>query len=90
MRKLAITIVVLAVLAGSLYAFRAPIMEALMERLTADMFVPADTDEYDPGVAVGAMLPPLRATYNGNEVNDVAGFMGERGVALYAIRSVDW
>ncbi len=90
MRKLAITLLVLAAIAGSLYAFRQPLMEAMTEGITSNMFVAADTDAYDPGVAVGASLPPLLATYNGAEVTDLGAFMGERGIALYAIRSVDW
>jgi len=81
---------VLLVGGAAIYLFRAPLMEAAMNRATADMFVAADTDAYDPGVAIGTPLPALRASIDGREVTGVDEFMGPRGMILAVNRSVDW
>jgi hypothetical protein len=78
------------VIGAGMYLFRAPLKEAAMERITADMFVAADTDAYDPGVAIGTTLPALRALFGGREVSGVEEFMGRRGLVLVVNRSVDW
>lgn len=64
--------------------------EAIVERLTANMFVAADTDAFDPGIAVGSSLPALRAMHAGKEVTGLDGMAGTRGTLLVVNRSVDW
>ena len=64
--------------------------EAMVERLTADMFVEADTDAFDPGIAVGSALPTLRALHAGREVTNLDGMTGSRGTVFIVNRSVDW
>jgi hypothetical protein len=91
MRKVILSIaLVVGVLAVVGFAFREPLTDALVERITTDMFVAADTDAFDPGIAVGSPLPPIRALADGREVNGVDAYMGERGAILVANRSVDW
>jgi hypothetical protein len=89
-KVLSIAIGILLVLVLGVYVFREPLMAAVAERMTADMFVQADTDAYDPGVATGASFPAIRALYDGKEVTDIAQFMGPNGLVLVANRSVDW
>jgi hypothetical protein len=72
------------------YVFRAPLLEAATDRMTADMFVARDTDSYDPGVAAGQPFPAIRARYQDREVADIGEFMGPRGMVIYVNRSVDW
>ncbi|HET6471513.1 MAG TPA: hypothetical protein VFG38_06700 [Pseudomonadales bacterium] len=72
------------------YVFREPLMNALIERVTANMYVSKDAYPFDPGRAVGERLPPLRALYRGREIADVGALMGAKGLALYVNRSVDW
>jgi len=72
------------------YLFREPLMQAMMDRLTADMFVDADTDSYDPGLPVGERMPAIAARHDGRTVEDLGEFMGENGLVLFAVRSVDW
>ena len=80
----------IAVVALAGYAFRAPLMNAMFERMTAHMFVAKDDDAYDPGIARGERLPPLHARYAGKDVTDASSLMGAKGLALYVNRSVDW
>ena len=79
------------VVAGvGVYVFRAPLLEAVADRMTADMFVARDTDSYDPGVAAGQSFPAIRARYQDREVADIGEFMGPRGMVIFVNRSVDW
>ena len=55
-----------------------------------DIFVPEDTDSFDPGLPIGARFPPIRALYRGQEITDVTRFMGEKGAVFFANRSTDW
>lgn len=91
MKTFLIGLLAVIVIAGAAIAlFREPLKDMAYERIAADVFVAEDTDNYDPGVAVGAPLPPLLALHGGDRVTDVRGFMGTKGVALFAVRSVDW
>jgi len=90
MRILMIVLGVLAALMLGAYVFREPLMAAAFEKLTADMFVPADSDAYDPGAAVGARLPAIRALHDGTEVTDATTLTGSHGFVLIPNRSVDW
>ncbi len=57
-------VVALAVLLGAVFMlllFRDPIKQAAYDRLTRDMFVAGDSDDFDPGPAVGSHFPGLNA-----------------------------
>ena len=91
MKKFLVGLLAVVIVGGiGVVAFRAPLVEMLTERMTADMFVGDDSDQYDPGLPIGAPLPPLLASHHGTQVTNLASFMGQRGIALYAMRSVDW
>ena len=55
-----------------------------------DMFLDADSDNFDPGLPIGAAFPAIRARHQGQEITNLDQFQGERGVALFALRSADW
>jgi len=91
MKKFLMGLAVFIVVAGAgVYVFREPLLERLVDRVTADMFVAADEDPYDPGTALGERFPAIRAFHDGAEVSSVGAFMGERGMIFIANRSVDW
>jgi len=91
MKKVLIgTLAVVATIGVLGFLFREPLMQAVADRLTADMFVDADTDAFDPGPPLGAPLPPIAARFDGRTVQDLAEFMGDNGVVLFAVRSVEW
>lgn len=66
------------------------VIRPLAAQNVGDIFVPADTDSFDPGLPIGAQFPAIRALYQGQEITDVSGFMGEKGAVFFANRSVDW
>lgn len=91
MKKVLLTVLAaLAVTAVALYVFRAPLLEAVAERLTQDMFVDADPDEFDPGLPVGSRLPPVRAMLGAETVPNLDRFAGPNGLVLVANRSAVW
>lgn len=81
---------VVAVIAVGGYVFREPLLNAMFERMTADMFVAQDADAYDPGLAVGTHVPQLRALYEGRDLTSIGTLTGTKGLALFVVRSVDW
>ena len=52
-KTLTIVTAVLLVAAVLVYLFREPVREAAVAKLTANMFVAADNDNFDPGPALG-------------------------------------
>lgn len=80
--------IVLVALLG--YAFRAPLFAAAQDALTRDMFVSADPDDFDPGLAIGQPFPPIEALHRGDLVRELGQFMGERGLIFIANRSASW
>jgi hypothetical protein len=90
MKKRYVALGIVAVAAGGIYGFREPLLAAAIDRVTANMFVPADVDPYDPGVAVGQSMPAIRALLDGREVTDVGELMGSKGLVIFVNRSVDW
>lgn len=72
------------------YVFREPLKELAISRLTQDMFVSGDTDDFDPGPAVGSRFPGLQATWEGRSVTLINEFSGPNGTVFIASRSVDW
>jgi len=89
-RVLLITCCALLTAAALLYLFREPMKQALYARITADMFVAADSDAFDPGPALGSRFPGLRASYRGREVTLLEEFAGKNGTVFIASRSLDW
>jgi hypothetical protein len=81
----ALTVTVLA-----LYLFRQPLLEFVAQRITQDMFVDADPDDFDPGVPVGEPLPPLLAVADGEPVTSLDRFAGPHGLLFMANRSAVW
>jgi hypothetical protein len=80
----------LVVVGGVLFLFREPLIEGMMGQMTSDMFVSADTDSFDPGVAIGEQFPPLNALYEGQVVSSIGGFVQDKGMIFIANRSADW
>ena len=72
------------------YLFREPLKEMAFARLTQDMFVASDSDDFDPGPAVGSHFPGLQATYKGSTITLIEEFAGVNGTAFIASRSFDW
>ena len=89
-RALVISGATLAVLVAVGALFREPLKQMAIDQLTADMFVAADSDSYDPGLAIGERFPALRALHQGNVVSDMGQFIHDRGMVFIANRSVDW
>lgn len=55
-----------------------------------DVFIAADTDDFDPGLPIGADFPPIRALYQGQVITDIDQFIRDKGAVFIANRSVDW
>ena len=55
-----------------------------------NMFLDADTDSFDPGLPIGAQFPAIRAISEGREINGVEDFIEDKGLVVFAVRSVDW
>jgi len=89
-RVLIIALTALLTGAALLYLFRDPIRQTLYDAITADMFVDADRDDFDPGPALGSQFPGLRARYRGREIILLDEFAGKNGTVLMASRSLDW
>lgn len=89
-RLVIVAVFTLATAVTLLYLFRAPLQEAAYDRLTADMFVATDADEFDPGPATGSRFPGLRASYEGRVITLIEEFAGKNGTVVVASRSLDW
>jgi peroxiredoxin len=86
-------LIALAVLLGAvsmLLLFRDPIKQAAYDRLTRDMFVAGDSDDFDPGPLLGSRFPGVNAVYGGRRLQLIDEFAGPRGTVLVASRSFDW
>ncbi len=83
------TVAVLLVAAG-LYWWFGPLERSTQLQPTADMFLPGDDDNFDPGPAPGSHFPGLRARYQGEQVTLLDRFAGRNGTVLVASRSLDW
>ena len=91
MKKLAtVTLAVIVVVGASLFLFREPLFDALGELITADVFIAADDDDFEPGVEVGEPVPEIAARRQGRLVSGVGEYLGPNGLVLMAVRSVDW
>lgn len=73
--------------AAGLLAF----MQPLQAQSNLDnMFLDEDTDQFDPGLPIGAQFPAIRAIYEGQEIDNIEQFFGDKGAIFLANRSVDW
>ena len=91
MKKTALIIsAVIVVLLAVGYLYRESLKEAAVAKLTEDMFVAEDADNFDPGPALGSRFPGLRATYQGRDITLVEEFAGGNGTVFIASRSLDW
>ncbi len=88
-KLLTITLVVLVALVLG-YLYRESLKELAFAMLTENMFVQDDTDEFDPGPALGSHFPGLRATYQGRDIMLIEEFAGKNGTLFIASRSLDW
>ena len=75
---------------AGLFAFSGSVLAQGMGPNLEDMFLDADTDNFHPGVPIGASFPAIRARFQGQEITNLDQFQGDRGVALFALRSADW
>ena len=89
-KRLVIVLSVLLVASGGIYLFRGQVWEGIKSALTADMFVEADTDDFDPGALIGSTFPTIRALYQGQEINNLQPFVHDKGMIFIANRSADW
>jgi hypothetical protein len=80
----------IVIIAGLVFLFQDEMMAVAMDKITADMFVEADTDSFDPGLAVGETFPSISAVYQGKQLGSIQAFMGDKGMVFFANRSVDW
>ena len=90
MKKALFSVLGLAVVVAGLYFYRAPLKNTALEQMLAVMFVPADTDSFNPGLDIGDRFPPLLAMHNGQRVSDMGEFISDKGMIFIANRSVDW
>jgi hypothetical protein len=70
--------------------FKGQLWGKFQEVVTADMYVLADTDTFDPGLAVGETFPSIRTLHQGQELTSVDGFVHDKGMVFIANRSADW
>ncbi|MDG1943266.1 MAG: redoxin domain-containing protein [Halioglobus sp.] len=73
-----------------IYVIREPFKETAPADVNQDMFVEGDTDDFDPGPAVGSQFPGLQAIYQGRTVKLLNEFSGKNGTVFIASRSYDW
>lgn len=89
-KRTLIIILAIVVLAGLGYIYKESVKEAAVAKLTEDMFVEEDADNFDPGPSLGSRFPGLRATYQGRDITLIEEFAGRNGTVLIASRSLDW
>lgn len=91
MQRVLIVLALLLLLAtGAVYLYQDDVRERAFEKLTADMFVARDDDDFDPGPAIGSHFPGVQARYHGETIRLIAPFAGPRGTVFIASRSLDW
>ena len=80
-----------AVLMAGSYAFMEPLLAQQRRAPNPDdIFIPEDTDSFNPGLAIGAEFPPIRALYQGQEITEIDQFIRDKGAVFLVNRSVDW
>jgi hypothetical protein len=81
---------VLLLVGGAGYVFKEQLWQLVIMFVTKDTFIAADTDNFDPGLAMGENFPDIRALYNGQEIDSVNDFAYNKGMVFIANRSADW
>ena len=81
---------VLLLVGGGVYVFKSQLWELVIDEVTKDTFIAADTDSFDPGLPVGATFPAIKALYQGQEIAEVRQFAHHKGMIFIANRSADW
>ncbi len=81
---------VLLLIGGTGYIFKHKVWEVVVMFAAKDTFIAADTDNFDPGLAVGEVFPKIRVLYQGREVKDVREFEHHKGMVFIANRSAVW
>lgn len=91
MKKVLLSVAGLALvlLAGG-YVFKDQLKESALDVMLADMYVPEDNDDFDPGVVIGDQFPGIKAIHNGQEITQADEFIKDKGMIFIANRSVDW
>jgi len=89
-KSLLIIVSVLLVVSGGIYLFKNQLWEIVKNQLTADMFIVADTDSFDPGLIVGTRFPSIKAIYQDREISAINQFVHDKGMVFVANRSADW
>ncbi|MFT5711365.1 MAG: hypothetical protein ACI8QT_002071 [Halioglobus sp.] len=89
-KKMLTASLVLLVVAAGLYVFKSQLWDFTAKAITADMFVQADTDNFNPGIAIGEQFPDIHALYQGGEITDAGEFIHDKGMVFIANRSADW
>ena len=83
----AFAVVALLVAAG--FLLRDHIPDLLVRAMTDDMFLDADTNDFDPGFD-GNVFPGVHVAYRGEVLSELTQFSGERGLVVLFSRSVMW
>jgi hypothetical protein len=90
-KKVLTTLVCVVLVAGGVgYLFKEQLWEKVQTIITADMYIAADTDNFDPGLAIGERFPNISALYQGEEITSVDRFVHDKGMVFIANRSADW
>jgi len=86
-----VTLITRYLIAGIAAAGLLAFLQPLQAQPNLDnMFLEADTDQFDPGLPIGAQFPAIRAIYEGQEIDNIEQFFGDKGAIFLANRSVDW
>lgn len=86
---LSVSCLALVVLAGG-YLFKDQLKESVLDIMLADMYLPEDNDDFDPGAGINDPFPEIKAIHDGQEIAQVDEFIKDKGMIFIANRSVDW
>jgi len=89
-RVLIVLAAILLFATAGAYLYKDQVKEKAYAKLTENMFVPADTDNFDPGPVLGSDFPGVRAMYRGEPIRLIHDFAGPNGTVFIASRSFDW
>lgn len=91
MKKFLVSLFSVLLVAGGVgYLFQEELLTGLKAQITKDMFVAADADAFDPGVAVGSIFPKIKAVHSGRQIDSVESFSADKGMIFVANRSASW
>lgn len=64
--------------------------QAMMDARDPAMFIAEDTDDFDPGLAIGTPLPAIAVQGAAQSWQSLEAFTGPKGLVIVAVRSVEW